>query len=84
MTPYADLFYKHQFGIRANYRTSDSLFILITLITKCVLNKKKKIYSCFVDLCKTFDTLWHIGLLYRLLTNNVGCKFFNVIPNIYS
>ena len=84
MTPYEDLFYKHQFGIRANHRTSDSLFILITLITKCVLNKKKKIYSCFVDLRKSFNTVWHSGLLYKLLTDNVGCKCVNVIQNIYS
>jgi len=27
-------------------------------------------------------TLWHNGLL--LLTNNVGCNFFNVLQNIYS
>ena len=42
------------------------------------------IYSCFIDLRKAFDTLWHSGLLYKLLTNNVGCKFFIVIQNIYS
>ena len=42
------------------------------------------IYSCFVNLRKAFDTLWHSGLLYKLLTNKVGCKFFNVIQNIYS
>jgi hypothetical protein len=48
MTHYEDLFSKRQFGFRANHKTSDSLFILNTLITKYVLNKKKKIYSCFV------------------------------------
>jgi hypothetical protein len=82
MTPYEDLFYKHQFGFRGNHRTSDSRFILKTLITKYVLNKKKKIYSCFIDLRKACDTLWHSGLLYKPLTNNVGCTFFNVIQNI--
>ena len=40
-------------------------------------------YSCFVDLRKAFDTLWHRGRLYKLLTNNVGCKFINVTQNIY-
>jgi len=84
MTHYVDLFSKNQFGFRANHRTSDSLFILKTLITKYVLNKNKKIYSCFVDLRKAFDTLWHNGLLYKLLTNNVGCNFFNIVQNIYS
>ena len=75
ITHYEDLFSKHQFGLRANHRTADSLFILKTLITKYVFNKKKKIYSCFVDLRKAFDTLWQSGLLYKLLTNNAGCKF---------
>ena len=82
MTHYEDLFSKHQFGFRTNHRTSDSLFILKTLITKYVLNKKKKIYSCFVDLRKACDTLWHSGLLYKLLTNNVGCNFCNVIYSL--
>ena len=33
---------------------------------------------------QTLDTSLHSGLLYKLLTNNVGCKCFNVIQNIYS
>jgi hypothetical protein len=58
------------------------------------VNCQSKQYFCSLfnafcnPLCEfekiTFDTLWHSGLLYKLLTTNVGCTFFNVIQNIYS
>jgi hypothetical protein len=80
---YDNLFAKHQFGFRTNHRTMDSLFILKTLITKYLFKKKSKIYACFVDLRKAFDTVWHSGFQYKLMKNNVGRKFFNIIQDMY-
>jgi hypothetical protein len=54
---YENLFSSQQFGFRPHHRTTDSLFILKTLISKYVLKKKTKIFSCFVDLRKAFDTV---------------------------
>ena len=81
---YENLFSSQQFGFRPHHRTTDSLFILKTLISKYVLKKKTKIFSCFVDLRKAFDTVWHNGLLYKLRTNKIGHKFFNIIQNMYN
>ena len=58
-------------------------FILKTLITKYLFKKKSKIYACFVDLRKAFDTVWHSGFQYKLMKNNVGRKFFNIIQDMY-
>ena len=70
-----------QFGFRENYRTSDSLFILKSLINKYLHKCKHKIYVCFVDLQKAFDSLWRIGLLYKLHKIGVGKNMYNIIKN---
>jgi hypothetical protein len=84
MSHYENLFSSQQFGFRLHHRTTDSLFILKTLISKYVLEKKTKICSCFVDLRKAFDTVWHNGLLYKLMTNKICHKFLNIIQNMYN
>ncbi len=37
--------------------------------------KKQKIYACFVDIKKAFDSVWQQGLFYQLLQNNIGGHF---------
>lgn len=77
--------YSHsQFGFRENHRTSDSLFILKSLINKYVHKHKKKLYLCFVDLKKAFDSVWREGLLYKLAILGVGKHFYNTIKNMLS
>jgi hypothetical protein len=39
-----------QFGFLVNHRTTDSIFILKSLITKYLTKKKSEIFACFVDL----------------------------------
>ena len=43
----------------------------------------KHLYICFVDFRKAFDTVWHIGLLYKLRNSGVSDLFYNVIKNMY-
>ena len=62
---YENKFSSHQFGFRSNHRTSDSIFILKTLVTKYLKKNKKKLFACFVDLRGAFDSVWHNGLLYK-------------------
>ena len=45
---------------------------------------KTKVYACFVDFRKTFDSVWHDGLLYKLLQINVRGNFYKVIKSLYS
>ncbi len=52
---------KGQAGFRKDYRTTDQLFILRTLIEQSKA-KKKPLYCYFVDLKKTFDTVLHEAL----------------------
>ena len=45
---------------------------------------RRKLFCCFVDFKKAFDSIWHPGLLKRLLDYGIGGKFFNPIANMYS
>ena len=74
---------KSQIGLLPNNRTADHVFTLRTLINKYVHNHNKKIYASFVDFKKAFDSVWHDGLLNKLLQINVGGCFYNLIKNIY-
>ena len=56
-------FIESQKGFSANNRTADHVLTLRTLIDKWHLNcHKTKVYACFVDFRKAFDSLWHDGL----------------------
>ena len=56
-----------------------------TLVDKYVShNAKGKLYTCFIDFKKAFDSIWHDGLLYKLLHYNIGGKFYDLIKNLYS
>ena len=79
-------FLKHeQAGFRKNHPTSDHVFILRTIVDKYVLNSKNgsKLFACFIDLKKAFDTVWHGGLFLKLQKAGIDRKFYNVIRSMY-
>jgi len=74
---------KGQVGFSKDYRTTDQLFILLTLIKHNKV-KKKPLYCCFVDLKKAFDTmpcevLWHV-----LAGFEVEGRFFQCLQIMYA
>ncbi len=68
-----------QAGFRPDYRTIDNVFVMQQLIERYAKNadkKDRKIFACFVDFRKAFDTvdrcvlwqvLWNIGIRGRIL-----------------
>jgi hypothetical protein len=73
----------NQIGFRKGFRTSDHVFTLKTLIDDSFKNKQK-LYTCFVDFKKAYDTVWRKGLFYKLLLNGISEKFVNLMRNMYS
>ena len=58
-----DLIHPSQIGFQSGNRTADHVFTLKTLIDKhTVQNKNNKIYACFVDFKKAFESVWQNGL----------------------
>ena len=73
-----------QIGFLPGHCTSNHIFPLKTLIEKHVTRAPKgKLYTCFVDLKKAFESIWHQGLLYKLLKHNIGGTFYEIISNMY-
>ena len=79
-----NIIHKSQIGFLAKNRTADHVFTLQTLVDKYVKSHQTKVYACFVDLRKAFDSVWHDGLMYKLLQINVGGSFYKIIKSLYS
>ena len=51
-----------------------------TLIDKCFSDENNGIkLFCFIDFQKVFDSVWHNGLLTKLILNKIGGRFFDLI-----
>ena len=42
-----------------------------------------KVYSCFIDLTKAYDSVWQEGMFAKLKSLNIDGKFLEIIKNIY-
>ena len=78
-----NILHNSQIGFLPNNRTADHVLALQTLIDKYVHCHKEKVYACFVDFRKAFDSVWQDGLLYKLLQINVGGNFYDLIKSLY-
>ena len=77
------ILHSSQIGFLPVNRTADHVFTLRTLIDKYVHYHKEKVYACFIDFRKAFDSVWHEGLFYKLLKVNIGGNFYNLIKSLY-
>ena len=72
-----------QIGSLPENRTADHVFTLRTLLDKYIHYHKEKVYACLVDYRKAFDSVWHDGLFYKLLSAGIGGQFYNLIKTLY-
>ena len=79
-----DLIHPTQIGFTKNARTADHCFVVKCLIDKYCGSKDGRLYACFIDFHKAFDSVIHNGLKLKLLQYNIGHKFYNIIKNMYS
>lgn len=73
-----------QLGFLAGNRTSDAHLILYSMIQQYCHQKNEKIFSCFVDFSKAFDTIPRDLLFQKLLDRGVNGKFFNNVKTLYA
>ena len=72
-----------QIGFIKHCRPADHLFVLKTLIDTYTCHGKK-IFACFVDFKKAFDSVWRTGLFYKLIANGVDLDMIRLIKDMYS
>ena len=51
---------------------------------RLVHSAREKIYACFADFKRAFDSFWHEELLHKLLQIRVGGCSYKLIQNLYS
>ena len=72
-----------QLGFLAGNRTSDAHIILHNLINEYCHKRGAKIYGCFVDFSKAFDSIPRDRMFQKLLDIGVTGKFYDIIKYVY-
>ena len=75
---------ENQIGFQKGHRTTDHIFAIKTIIDKYLWKLNQRVYACFVDFKKAFDTIWRKGLIFKMLSNGIGGNFLNLIISMYS
>ena len=78
-----DIITDAQFGFRAKMGTSEAIFALHSVIHK-TLSSKRRLYCCFIDYKKAFDSIDRKLLWYKLSKYGIRGKLLSVIRNMYS
>ena len=78
-----ELIHPSQTGFLKANRISDHIFTLRTLIEKYPHYQKQKVYACFIDFRKAFDSVWHKGLFHRILSYGIGGKLYDLIRSLF-
>jgi hypothetical protein len=79
-----NIIHETQIGFSKNSRTSDHLFVLKCLVDKYINSGGKRLYACFVDFHKAFDTVIHSGIKCKLLQCGISGLFYNILCSMYS
>ena len=61
------LFSDMQFGFKERVGCTEASFTILETINH-MLERGSKMFSCFLDVRKAFDTVWIEGLLYKLFS----------------
>ena len=71
-----------QIGFEKKTRPSDHLLVLKTLIDTYT-NQGKKLYACFVDFQKAFDSVWRTMLFYKLIKYGLDLGTVKLLKDMY-
>ena len=80
----AGYFSKMQFGFQEGSGCIEPSFIILETINH-MLERGSKMFSCFLDIQKAFDTVWIDGLMYNLFSDlGVNSKLWLPIKDLYT
>lgn len=73
----------NQLGFTKNAQTSDHIFSLKTIIERSTKKRGSRLYSCFVDYRKAFDSVARDALLFKLAKLGIRGKIFACLKHMY-
>ena len=71
-----------QAGFWADYQIMDHIFTLRAII-KEAKHRSEKVYCCFVDICKSFDSVPRVALFERLRVISIFVMLHTAIMRLY-
>ncbi|XP_063691187.1 uncharacterized protein LOC134823582 [Bolinopsis microptera] len=74
----------YQLGFRSGAQCNDHILTLNTIIEKYAKKEKKRLFACFVDYRKAFDSVCREALLFKLSNMGIAGKFFECISHMYN
>ena len=78
------LFSDMQFGFKEGVGCTEASFTILDTINH-MLERGSKVFGCFLDVRKAFDTVWIEGLLYKLFSEfGIGGRMWLVIKDLYT
>ena len=73
----------NQLGFRSGAQCNDHILTLNTILEKYIKKERKRIFACFVDYRKAFDSVCRDALLFKLSTMGIEGNFFMCIRYMY-
>ena len=77
------LFPDFQYGFRSSRSTADLLTVVSDRIAR-VFNRSGATRAVALDIFKTFDRVWHVGLLHKLKSYGISGQIFSLISSFLS
>ena len=74
---------QNQLGFKKGAQTGDHILTLKTVVDKHIKQQNKKLYTCFVDFRKAFDSVAREAVLYKIANIGIGGNVFRVLKNMY-
>ena len=73
---------------QSGFRPSNSCINQLLAITHEIFeafhcNPSLEVRTVFLDISKTFDKVWHEGLLYKLKSMGISGELYNLLKTIY-
>ena len=73
-----------QFGFQEGVSCLEASFVISESISR-MIEQGSKVFSCFLDVRKAFDTIWIDGLLYKLYHElGINSKLWLIIKELYT
>ena len=80
----AEYFSEMQFGFQEGSGCIEACFTILETINH-MLDRGSKMFSCFLNVRKAFDTVWIDGLMYKLFSDlGVNGKLWLTIKDLYT